>query len=187
MRGFCKCRTSMSFPVPSIHLIGGGFQTCLSFHQDPLGKWSILTSIWLFKWVNQPPNRSQQFAPENGHPWKTIVSFWGPAYFQGLLGGGNSNISLFSPRNLGKVSNLTFILFRWVGSTTKRECHFFSVFFSVPMTSFFSITAKWLYWLSTVGNLGKNLAGCFRIWGTHGNASKILDISQMRRIYGIFT
>ena len=27
----------MSFPVPSIHL-GGGFQTCLSFHQDPFGK-----------------------------------------------------------------------------------------------------------------------------------------------------
>ena len=186
MRGFCKCRTSMSFPVPSIHLIGGGFQTCLSFHQDPLGKWSILTSIWLFKWVNQPPNRSQQFAPENGHPWKTIVSFWGPAYFQGLLGGGNSNISLFSPRNLGKVSNLTFILFRWVGSTTKRECHFFMFFFPFPWHPFLvsrqndSIDSPRLKPREESGWLFQDLRNP---WEPLQN----LDISQMRRIYGIST
>jgi len=36
-----------------------------------------------------------------------------------LLGGG-FNYYLFSPQNLGKISNLTNIFFRWVGSTTNQ-------------------------------------------------------------------
>ena len=36
-----------------------------------------------------------------------------------VLGGGNSNILLFSPRNLGKILNLTSIFFKW-GETTNQ-------------------------------------------------------------------
>ena len=37
-----------------------------------------------------------------------------------LFLGGGFKIVLFSPRKLGKMSNLTSIFFRWVGSTTKQ-------------------------------------------------------------------
>ena len=35
-----------------------------------------------------------------------------------FLGGGNSNIFLFSPRKLGKMNPFWLIFFKWVGSTT---------------------------------------------------------------------
>jgi len=37
------------------------------------------------------------------------------------LGGAFSNIFRFSARNLGKISNLTTIFFKWVGSTTNPK------------------------------------------------------------------
>ena len=40
--------------------------------------------------------------------------------YQGKLGGGFKYV-LFSTRKLGKISNLTSIFFRWVGSTTKQQ------------------------------------------------------------------
>ena len=57
-------------------------------------------------------------------PWMPILNMiririW---YRIAQLGGGNSNIFLFSSRNLGKISNLTnmLICFKWVGSTTNQ-------------------------------------------------------------------
>ena len=37
------------------------------------------------------------------------------------LGGGFKYFFIFSPRKLGKISNLNFIFFRWVGSTTNHQ------------------------------------------------------------------
>ena len=56
------------------------------------------------------------------------MSMGGRLLNDNLLGGGNSNIFYFH-HYLGKISHLTSIFFRWVGSTTNQ---FF--FFSVPFS-----------------------------------------------------
>ena len=48
-----------------------------------------------------------------------------------------SNIFLFSPRTLGKISNLTSIFFRWVGSTTNQ-------IWSNSEVIFLHLTSRWL-------------------------------------------
>ena len=53
-----------------------------------------------------PTLASRQTRPESAH-------------FSRSLGGGNSNISLFSSRKLGKWSKLTSIFFRWTETTTQ--------------------------------------------------------------------
>ena len=71
-------------------------------------------------WEELHPQSLTAKAPENRWEWKTILSFNGFWYlFRGELLNYVvvSKVFYFHPY-LGKISNLTIIFFRWVGSTT---------------------------------------------------------------------
>ena len=55
--------------------------------------------------------------------WKMMTFFWVPAYFSGdelFLAGGFKYVFYFDPEPWGKISILTIIFFKWVGSTTSQ-------------------------------------------------------------------
>ena len=66
------------------------------------------------------------------------------------LGVGFKHFS-FSPRTLGKWSNLTSIFFKWVGSTTNQfcTCFVFSTFFA--LTTSVIIQGDYSHWLWALG------------------------------------
>ena len=126
--------------------LGGGNSNSFYCHPEPWGRWTHFDQhIFQMGWFNHQLETANQLGFSVKmflwrfvvhQVWPNVISYnaaTGPRShegchgflidihqdgFQTYLGGGNSNIFWFSPRTLGKVSNLTNIFFKWVGSTT---------------------------------------------------------------------